>query len=402
MKILVLSSALPHAKCSGGHVIVRERIQRLAARGHQVGLVCFTTPEDAARLDEVRPWVNELETAPLPHPASLPSRAVRLCVSSIPPYYCDYRDAKLMRRVGDLVERNGYDVVIAEFSAMGQYLHGNPYLPAVRKIISCHYSVATSYRKVADLLRYSVRGLRSRISLKGLQRFEVDMYRHADRILVLTAQERYGLLNYDPALRISVIPAGVDTTLFTPDPVVSGNDIVLFTGNYSNLANVDAALWFAHTAWPIVRRRHPQARFHIVGPDAPRVLLDLPRRDPSIAVLGEVDNVRDTLAQARVFVCPVRLGSGLRVKLLEALSMGLPLVTTGLGGEGIPLQTGENCLIADQPQLMADSIDLLLSDEVLRTSLSRKARQMAVERFSWNRSIDLMEKALGDLRGTVR
>ena len=104
MRILVLAPALPHAGCSGGHVIVRERIQRLAARGHEVSLVCFTSQGDAVRADEVRPWVRRLETLPLPRPVPLPLRAARLPFSSIPPYFHDYRDPRMTRVIGDLVD----------------------------------------------------------------------------------------------------------------------------------------------------------------------------------------------------------------------------------------------------------------------------------------------------------
>lgn len=394
MKILFLSSALPHAGVTGGHVIVRERIRRLAARGHQIGLASFTTGDESSHVADLKPLLMELETRPLPPRAGLLMRGLRLACSNLPPYYADYRDQVMMHRVGDMVENGRYDCVIAEFSAMGQYLFRNPWLPAVRKIVSCHFSVAASYRKVASTLPYSVRGLRSRLNISGLQRFEVDMFRAMDRVLVLTSQERYNILHYEPALRISVIPAGVDTTFFTPEADNGKADEILFTGHYGNLANVDAVMWFAHRVWPQVRRRHPSLTFRVVGPGVTDVMRDLMRHDNHIVISGEVEDIREPLRRARLFVCPVRLGSGLRVKILEAMAMSLPVVTTTLGGEGMPLHSGENCFIADQPQLMADYIDLLLTDDDLRRSISRKARALAVERFSWDHSIAMLEAAI--------
>jgi glycosyltransferase involved in cell wall biosynthesis len=397
MKILFLSPRLPHAAVTGGHVIVRERIRRLAARGHQIGLACFTEGDDLQHASDLKSLLVELETRPLPKPINLASRAVRLYCSPTPPYFADFADPELKRRVGEMVENGHYDVAVAEFSAMGQYLFRNPHLPAVRRVLSCHYSVAMSFRKVADVLRFRPRGLRSWLNIKSLQHYEIEMFRHMDRVLTLTAQERFEILHHEPALRLTAIPAGVDTAHFAPVEEARREDAILFTGHYANLANLDAVMWFVHEVWPAVKRRHANLKFYVVGPGAERTLRDLSRRDPNIVVTGEVADIRDYLRRARVFVCPVRLGSGLRVKILEAMAMGLPIVTTALGGEGMPLHTGDNCFIADQPQLMSDYIDILLTDDELRGSISRQARALAVDRFAWEHSIDMLEDVLEEL-----
>ncbi len=397
MKILFLAPRLPHASATGGNVIVRERISRLAARGHEIGLACFTAGDDLQHAGHLKPLLVELETRPRPERANIFSRAARLYLSSTPPYFADFLDPEFKKITGEMVERGHYDVVIAEFSGMGQYLFRNPYLPAVRKIISCHFSIANAYRKVADIHRYRIRGLRSWLSVKGLQRYEIEMFRQMDRVLTLTSQERFAILGHEPALRMTAIPAGVDTTQFQPAPAEKKEEAILFTGHYGNLANLDAVLWFIHTVWPTLKRRHPQLKFYIVGPGPTRTLEDLARRDPNIILTGKVDDIRAYLALATVFVCPVRLGSGLRVKILEAMAAGLPIVTTALGGEGLPLHTGDNCLIADEPRIIAENIDLLLTDDELRQRISHNARTLAAERFSWDRSIDLLEDVLADM-----
>lgn len=397
MKILFLAPRLPNFASTGGNVIVRERIVRLAARGHQIGLACFTAGDNLLHVGDLKSHLVELEMRPLPERSNIFIRAMRLYLTSTPPYFADFLDPVMKKTVGDMVERGRYDVVIAEFTGMGQYLFRNPYLPAVRKIISCHFSIANAYRRVADIHRYRLRGMRSWLSVKGLQRYEIEMYRQMDRVLTLTAQERFAILGHEPALRMTAIPAGVDTTKFQPSPVGKKEEAILFTGHYGNLANLDAVLWFIHTVWPALKRRHPQLKFYIVGPGPTRTLEDLARRDPNIILTGKVDDIRDCLALATVFVCPVRLGSGLRVKILEAMAAGLPIVTTALGGEGLPLHTGENCLIADEPRMIIENIDLLLTDDELRQRISRNARALAAERFSWDRSIDLLEDVLADM-----
>lgn len=397
MRILFITSRLPHARVSSGHVIVWQRVRRLIERGHEVGVATFDGYDSAAHESEVRPMLKDLEIVPRPEPHSFSRGALDFAFSSIPSYFYNFRSDALMERVGAMVERSRYHVAIAEFSAMGQYLFRNPYLPAVRKIISCHYSVATSYRKVADIMTYSARGIRSRMSLGGLLRFEVEMYRNVDRVLVLTAQERFALQRHSPSLRISVIPCGVDTTYFQLGAEPPAEERILFTGHYETDANRDAVVWFADHVWPKLKARRPNLKFYVVGPGIAPEITALAQRDPSIVVTGEVDDIRPFLQQAKVFVCPVRLGSGLRVKLLEAMAAGVPVVSTTLGAEGIPLHTGENCMLADKPEIMAENIEMLLSDEDLRKAIARQARTLVQDRFSWERGIDMLEDVFADL-----
>jgi glycosyltransferase involved in cell wall biosynthesis len=397
MKILFITTRLPHAGVASGHIIVYQRMLRLVQNGHQVGLAAFDANGDMRNVADVRPMLVDLKLVDQPPHAGALRRLVQFMFSSIPPFFLDYRSRDMMQRVGDMVERSHYDVVLAEFSVMGQYLYRNPFLPAVRKIVSCHSGIAASYRKLAAVMPFRPRGIGSNLSLRGLLRYELSMYRAADRVLVLTNQERYNLLNYAPHLRISVIPPGVDTAHIIPAAAAPREISVLFTGHMGTEDNRDAARWFAHTVWPRVKAMHPELSFIIVGPETPPDLLELARKDPSIRVTGEVADVRPYLQKATVFVCPVRLGSGFRVKVLEAMAAGLPVVTTLLGGEGIPIQPGDNAFIADRPEMMAQYIDLLLSDEALRQTMGRQARALVVERFSWDRGIRLLDDVLRDV-----
>jgi len=396
MKVLFLSSRLPHARVVSGHMIVYQRITRLVQRGYQVGLAVFSHDDDSDHVPQIRDQLIELETTPAPQP-KLGRPLKDYVLSRVPPRFASLYSPAMFKCVGDMVERTRYDVVVAEFGGMGQYLNMNPHLPAVRKVISVHQCQTIAGQKSLELLGFSPRAVREWCALRGLQRYEFDMYRSADRILVLTAEERFGVLNNAPDLRITVVPSGVDTSYFKPaDPAVKERAIV-FTGYYTDEPNRDAVLSFSHSVWPRLKAKYPDLTFYVVGPGPRPDMLELARKDPRIIVTGEVDDIRPYLARARVFVCPNRLGSGMRGKILQAMASGVPVVSTTLGAEGISIQQGENGFFADKPRIMAQTIDLLLSDPLLQANVAKRAREMVVERFSWDRGIDLLETVLHEV-----
>jgi len=288
-------------------------------------------------------------------------------------------------------------VVIAEFSAMGQYLYRNPYLPAVRRIISCHECCTKAFASAIRFHRWSPAGLMKQIGFNQVQQYEFAMYHNADHILVLTPQERYVLLKYAPNLRVTVVPHSVDTDYYSAAPMVAREESLIFVGYYSNESNRDAVHWFVRTVWPQLKKDRPQLKFYIVGRGNTPAIRNLARRDPQIVVTGEVRDIRPFLARARVFICPVRIGSGFRAKILEAMASGVPVVSTSLGAEGIPSGGGQTLLLADTPGQMLKSIRLLLMDEGLCAAMAVKARELVVNRFASENGMAALNRVINDV-----
>ncbi len=396
MKILFITLRLPHAMAIGGHGIVRRRILGLVRRGHQVGLAAFARPGDAEHREELAPHLLETELVPPPHGSGIERYRLGHPFLIHPHPFSHYRSNEMARRIGDMVERTRYDIAIAEFSVMGQYLDRNPWLPAVRRILSVHHCYTVMTRKAARYHGWLVRTFVESLVLQRLQRYEFDLYRRADRVLTLTAEERFQMAKIAPDLAVQVIPSGVDTNAFAPGNAGDKEPALVFTGRYSDEPNRDAFHWFLAEVWPRLRSRHPALRFYAVGPDPSPQMLEAARRDERLVVTGEVDDVLEYLRRARIFVCPVRLGSGMRGKLLEAMAAGVPVVSTTAGAEGIPIQIGETGFLADTPRILADTIEMLLADPALQARVADKARQMVDHRFSWDNTVTALERVFED------
>lgn len=401
MRILFLSYRLAHAGAISGQRIVYQRMKHLVERGHEVGLASLVNANDEPHIDPLREMLFEIETA------RIPSRnPLRICrapgLGLVPPPYNTRYSPELSRIAGEMVERSRYEVVVAEFSGMGQHIVNNPFMPAVRKVISCHQCDTVGLRNFLDTQDYfSLRSWPGRIWYHRLKRYEFNLYRKVDRVIVLTPEERNELMAFSLDVPLTIIRGGVDLDYFHPVESENYNrqPNLVYTGHFLDELNRDAFTWFVKEVWPRVKARHPNLKFYVLGPHPSAEMKALARRDRDIMLTGLIEDIRPYLHNADLFVCPIRIGSGLRGKVLEAMASGVPVVSTSLGIEGIPAQNGHDCMIGDEPRIMASNIDLLLSDKSLHDSIARSARQLVENHFAWESSAIALEHTLREVLG---
>ncbi|MEW6554407.1 MAG: glycosyltransferase [Actinomycetota bacterium] len=396
MEILFVCKTLPHARVIGGPVIIYNRVRILSQR-HDVSLLCFVSPEEREHADTVARFCRDFQGVPMPSYGGRFRKARDWLLSPVPVYFLNNYSGEMYGRLREMVGRSRYDVVISEYSMVAQYLYRNPDLAGMKRVMSVHECYYLARRKAWQVQGFSREGLSALFNLKGLRRFEFEMYADADRVLVLTPEGRRELLDIRPDLDISVVPHGVDVDFFHDSGASTREQAVMFLGNYPHDPNRDAVLYFHENIWSRVKREVPEALFYVVGKDPTRDLLELARSDPSVVVTGTVDDVRPYFERARVFVNPVRIGGGFRGKILEAMSMGLPIVTTSLGAEGVNAEDGRDMIVADGPADFAAATVRLLRDEGLCESLGTRARGVALENFSWEKGVSDLEQVLLDV-----
>jgi glycosyltransferase involved in cell wall biosynthesis len=398
VNILFVCKTLPHEKVIGGPIIIYNRI-RLLSRRHRVSLAAFTSEDEMGMSDTVSRFCVDFQAVPMPSPPAGLARTRNFFHSPVPPYFMNCYSPLMYERLGRMVRENPYDVVISEYSMVAQYLYRNPDLGGMKRVMSVHECYYLARRKAFRVQGFSREGLSALFNLKGLKKFEFDMYASADRVLTLTPEGRDELLGIRPDLEISVVPHGVDVDYFRPSGKEAKEEAVMFLGNYPHDPNRDAVLYFCDRIWPLVKEKVPEARFYVVGKDPTPELVELGRKDPSIVVTGTVDDVRPYFEKSKVFVNPVRIGGGFRGKILEAMAMGMPIVTTSLGAEGVDAASGEDMLIVDDPEGFAAAVVRLMEDASTCERLGERARSLAVDRFSWEKGVEELERVLTDLTG---
>jgi glycosyltransferase involved in cell wall biosynthesis len=263
-----------------------------------------------------------------------------------------------------------------------EYLEPGP----VRAIVDTHNLLAGLYAQLLATTREPLRRAFTWLQWTRMCRYEPALLRRAARVLVCSEPERAQLEVWGVE-RALVVPNGVDTAYFAPGPGPSeerfGGLELCFTGGMDYLPNADGARWFLERVFPLVLRGRPDARITFVGKHPPAALLAL-ARPGQVVFTGRVEDVRPYARAAHVCVVPLRLGGGTRLKILDALSMQLPLVSTRVGAAGLELCEGEDLLLADEPQAFADAVLALSKDRERARRLAASGRARVLERYDWS------------------
>jgi len=363
------------------------------AQQHQVTFAALVGPED-----RVGPPLN-VEGAPL-HPAFdivsiprdrtySPAKILAGLVGPVPLTVRNYTSRAAMEKLAALVAERQFDSVQLEG------LHLMEYVPTIRRaapraaIVADWHDIQTVFlnRYLASLPADSPKALAKR----AYTRRTIALTRHAenrflaacDAHAVVSSTDAGILRGYSPTATVEVAPNGVDVPYFTDEttPRSASRDIV-FVGAMEYGANAEAVVWFARDVWPRLRS-HPalQGKFRIVGRDPAPAVRAL--ATPDIEVTGTVPDVRPYYRSALALVVPLRLGGGTRLKILEAMAAGVPVISTHLGAEGLPVRDGEDILLADTPEAMAAAVESLLDHPSLRDRLIQGGRDLVNRGFDW-------------------
>jgi sugar transferase (PEP-CTERM/EpsH1 system associated) len=382
MKILFVASRFPCPPVQGDRVRGYHHL-RILSRKHDVVLVAPEPEGDrAANLKIIQSVCAQIETVSTPFWRRL-RRLGQIPFTSLPLQTLYFFDPRFRQEVQSLLQQQSFDLIHVQLVRMAPVVDGLGDIPRVIDLID------------ALSLNMDRRAQRERgpkawvvaLEARRLQRYERMLTRQYNQLVVSSPLDRDAVGNYS---NVHVISNGVDTEAypFVQDGRESGT--IVFTGRMGYFPNADAAIWFATAVLPLVRQRVPQARFLIVGASPTRAVRQLGRLQ-GVVVTGYVPSIQEYLAQATVAVAPMCAGSGMQFKVLEAMSSGAPVVATPYALGGIEAQDDEHLLVAQDAETFAEQVICMLGDQTLRRRLASNARQLVEEKYTWERSVAMLE-----------
>jgi len=401
MRILSLTPQFPYPPHKGTTLRNYNFIAGLAAR-HEIDLLSFAevTPT-ASPLDHL---CQRLATVPIPHRPNW-RRALDTVLSPWPDMGLRLWSTTFQRQLTSWLQDKAYDVIQVEGLELARYTL--PLSAAPRRIdgrgdgplivFDDHNAEYLLQRRIAEA-EIAARGwnagaVYSSVQWRKLRRFERGVCGQADRVVCVSEADAAAIQQLDPILNPHVIPNGVDTDFYEREKVTAlalPQPALVFTGTMDFRPNVDAMLWFAHEVLPGVKAQEPGVHVFIVG-QRPHARLDVLRADPAITITGAVDDTRPYITAASVYIVPLRMGGGTRLKLLEALALQAPVVSTSLGAEGFAVANNLELLLADDANQFAQSIVELIRDRARAQALGAAGRSFAVQHYDWRSIVPLLE-----------
>lgn len=295
-------------------------------------------------------------------------------------------------KVSQLLSENHFDVIHVVRPNMFQYVPDNC---SARVILDTENVEAQIVRRTFESKPFTVSGLISLFEAGKLKEYEGSACAKADLVLTVTDRDKKVLSALAKDAQIETIPIGVDTEYFTYSWQPNPEARIVFVGTMYWPPNIDSVTYFCRDVLPLIRKDIPEAAFDIVGLKPARTVVELGKRITGVRVTGSVDDVRPYMSGTRVFVVPLRTGSGMRVKILNAMSVGVPVVSTSVGCEGIeglvpvrePISENDNrdanIWVADSPDAFARAVIALTNDEKLASTLSRNGRKLMETAYDW-------------------
>lgn len=401
MNVLFLTPQLPYPPRQGTALRNWGLISGLARR-HRVSLLSFSDDVPSTSLHRVLTQTCESVTL-VPTPNRRLTDRLRQLASPLPDLAWRIHSPALLQTLADMNSADHFDVIHVEALELGRaLLHLRELARGRRPMLLYDAHNAEQLIQQRALATDRTRPARwhaalySSIQIPRLRSFERRVLRAADRVTCVSAEDAASLRELVPGLAPVIVPNGLDLHSYTsqawPAAEGLGEFAIVFTGKMDYRPNVDAAEWFAAQMLPAIQARRPEAQFVIVGQKPSPRLLALGER-PGVVVTGAVEDVRPFIARAAVFVAPLRMGGGTRFKLLEAMALGTPIVSTHVGAEGFDVASGRELLLADSPADFVEAVLSLSRVEGLRRDLTEAALRFVRANYDWEAIIPRVEAA---------
>ncbi len=384
MHILWIKTELLHPVDKGGRIRTYQMLRSLSRR-HHVTYLCLDDGLAASdAIERAREYAQELIVVPF-RPAAKRSVGfwvdlLRSLFSPLPYAIARYRSPELRERVQQLA--GAADLIVCDFLFPSLNVPDGLLPPAV---LFEHNVEATIWQRYVSVPQHPVRRAYMRLQWQRMLRHEARECRRFAHVIAVSPIDAEVIRREYAVASVGHVPTGVDLEYFSASrPRQPESRELVFIGSMDWMPNEDGIRWFATDVFGRVQERIPGTRLLVVGRSPSRGMRALAARNPAIEMTGTVADVRPYLERAAVCVVPLRVGGGTRLKIYEAMSMGVPVVSTAIGAEGLPLRNDEHLLIADTADDQVSAICALLTDRTRASRLAAAARRHVQEHCSWD------------------
>ena len=381
MKLLIIDEEFPYPLNTGKR-IRSFHLARVLGQLHNVSYMAYGS-ENSSGYDFMREnLLNPVAVTPPDRRQSGPMFYWKLLLNLISRYpyiVTSHYTARFMNRLAALVAAEKFDCIICEWTPYAIFIKN---LPNIKKIIVAHNIESAIWKGYLSNERNLLRKYYIATQIKKVIRFEDSCFGWADGATAVSSGDADEIRKLKISYPVEVIDNGVDVNYFYPQDAAVNPDSLVFTGSMDWRPNQDAAIYFAHEIFPLVKKERSSIRATFVGRNPSRKVKELENIN-GITVTGTVDDVRPYIAQASVYIVPLRIGGGSRLKILEAMAMGKPVVSTTIGAEGLRVSDGKNICLRDTPEAFAKEVVHLLDDRKARDILGENGRRTVEQQYRW-------------------
>ena len=392
MKLLFIDEEFPYPLNTGKR-IRSYNLARVLAKRNQITYLAYGEENSEAFQALAKHGIRPVAIKP-PHMAKTGIRfylKLLLNVFSRYPFMVtNHYSTRFQNAVNTLIRADSFDVVLAEWTPYAIFMQEPS---KTRKVIVAHNIESSIWRRYEEtetniFRKYYIMLQRSKVEL-----FERKCYSWVDGATAVSNEEAEEIASLGAHYPVATIENGVDVSYFSPRADAPDPDTLVFTGSMDWRPNQDAAVWFAEEILPIIRQAKPGIKVVIVGRRPPEHVKTLENLD-GVTVTGTVDDVRPYIAAGAVYIVPLRIGGGSRLKILEAMAMKKAVVSTTVGAEGLEVTDEKTILIADGAEGFAKAVLRALDDRELCRALGERARTLVEETYRWSRLGEKYEKYL--------
>ena len=385
MKILILCNKSPWPKREGGPIAMHAMISGLIQAGHTVKVLAANTNKYTVDPDTIPADFKEktqIELVDIDLSVTIPG-ALYNFLSGRSYHVTRFHTKAFEQKIIEVLRKESFDIIQLEMLQMATYLDILRKYSKAPVVLRAHNIEHKIWQRIAENCTNPFKRFYLNHLYQSLRRFEIGILNKMDGIIAITPVDARNLDRLSHSTNIISVPFGINLESLTANPVQPEDASLFHIGTMNWYPNEEGIRWMIDEVWPVVTKKLPGIEMHLAGRYMPEWLQKL--SVPRITVDGEVSDVWEYMQQFSIMVVPLFSGSGIRIKIVEAMAAGKAIITTAIGAEGINYENGQHLLIAKDPKSFVDAIVRLYNDKALRDSLGKNARILIAKEHDNNK-----------------